>query len=374
MIIRRIIAIVAATAAGTALAVASPLAASARDSRGADAGAPIPKLLNSQVVGPFQLSVDHGHLYVADGGTSLVSRLDGTTLKTVIKGPFKPGTGDVAGLDVTDHGDTIAYTATNYVTHQSRLVLHRKGHKDTVVDLAAYERKNNPDKNTTYGVDHPSACVIAAFKKIGERATYKGGVDSHPYAVADLGHGSWAVADAAANAILKVDRDGKISVIKVLPRQPYKITEGAAKVFGLAKCVIGKTYNFEPVPTDVEVGDHGWLYVTTLPGGPESSALGGRGSVYRIDRHHGDTERVATGFFGATNLALGDHGTIYVTELFGNRISTVHRGRPLLLVKLTSALSLDFARGWLYAGTLAPLDKNGNPKGHGKLYRIDVSH
>ncbi len=41
--------------------------------------------------------------------------------------------------------------------------------------------------------------------------------DSHPYAVASLGDGSWAVADAGGNDILKVDSRGHVSVIAVLP-------------------------------------------------------------------------------------------------------------------------------------------------------------
>jgi hypothetical protein len=65
---------------------------------------------------------------------------------------------------------------------------------------------------------------------------------SHPYVVASLGRGSWAVADAGANAILKVSATGQ-------------------------------------VPTDVEVGPLGQPWVSTLPGGPEDPSLGARGSA-----------------------------------------------------------------------------------------------
>lgn len=36
----------------------------------------------------------------------------------------------------------------------------------------------------------------------------------------------------------------------------------------------GAPHNFEPVPIDVEIGDDGMLYVSTLPGGPEGPELG----------------------------------------------------------------------------------------------------
>jgi sugar lactone lactonase YvrE len=68
---------------------------------------------------------------------------------------------------------------------------------------------------------------------------------------------------------------------------------------------------------------NGLLYVTLLPGGPEDPSLGARGAVYSVNARTGDVAFVACGFLGATGLALGPDGTIYVAELFGNRISTV---------------------------------------------------
>ncbi len=63
-----------------------------------------------------------------------------------------------------------------------------------------------------------------------------------------------------------------------------KVTKESAAALELPDCVVGVTYAFEPVPTDVEVGKDGYLYVTTLPGGPESPALGARGSSGRSTR------------------------------------------------------------------------------------------
>ena len=95
---------------------------------------------------------------------------------------------------------------------------------------------------------------------------------------------------------------------------------------GLPDCVVGVTYAFESVPTDVEVGRDGSLYVTTLPGGPESPVLGARGAVWKVNPWTGHARKVAGGFLGATNLAIGKHGTIYVAELFAGQISVVKNG------------------------------------------------
>ena len=156
--------------------------------------------------------------------------------------------------------------------------------------------------------------------------------------MASLGHGSWAVADAGANAIFKVTASGQVSTIAVLPPQQTTITQALldsasvdqngnpVPVPDTAKCLIGKSYGFEAVPTDVEVGPFGQFWVSTCPGGPEDPSLGARGSVYLVNPATGWSWRLATGFAGATNLAVAKDGTTYVSELFGGKITKVSRG------------------------------------------------
>ena len=159
----------------------------------------------------------------------------------------------------------------------------------------------------------------------------------------------FVVADAGANALWLVDRKGNISTIGVLPRHPLRISKAAAESQG-APCLEGKTYSFEAVPT--EVGKDGWLYVTTLPGGPEDPSLGARGRVYRVNPKTGKSRLIARGFAGATNLALGKRGEIYVTELFGGKISVIKHGKVKEYVALPGALSVETGRkGNLWAGT-----------------------
>jgi hypothetical protein len=354
--------------ATSALMVTAPLSASA----GATHHPPKVTVVNSQVLAPFSLAISHGRVFVADGGLNTISKLVNGSLKTIANGPHP---GDVAGLDVSRNGRYLAYTTANDTHSKTTLEIRGHGYKKSV-DLAGYESRKNPDKKVSYGIDHPSQCVIDAFAALGDQAppaTYKGQVDSHPYAVASVGK-HWVVADAGGNDLLKVDRKGKVSTLAVLPRQPLKITADIAKGLGLADCVVGKTYNFESVPTDVEVGRNGWLYVTTLAGGPEDPSLGARSKVYRVNPRTGKATKIGSGLAGATNLALGKHGKIYVAELFAGRISVLKKGKPQTYVSLPGAVSVEATPRGLWAGTMAPTDNNGVPTGKGSIVRITQRH
>ena len=110
--------------------------------------------------------------------------------------------------------------------------------------------------------------------------------------------------------------------------------------------------------------------VSLLPGGPEDPSLGARGSVYKVSASTGRATRVATGFLGATNVALDGRGRIFVAELFAGQVSVIEHGRVRKYVDLPAALSLVWSRGTLYAGTIAPTDDEGNPTGTGSLVAI----
>jgi uncharacterized repeat protein (TIGR03803 family) len=106
------------------------------------------------------------------------------------------------------------------------------------------------------------------------------------------------------------------------------------------------------VPTDVEVGPGGQLYVTTLPGGQEDPSAGARGSVYRVNPATGMSTRLATGFASPTNLAVAGDGTVYVAELFGGTISKLTRqGVSSTFKELGAPLAVEVRGGFLYAAT-----------------------
>lgn len=231
----------------------------------------------------------------------------------------------------------------------------------TTVDILAYEVAANPDSVNTYGIQGlTDECVAAIPEEVAPFVLpYSGLPDSNPYGSVTVGTTTY-VADAGANAVLAVSADGVISTVAVLPAVPITVTGAAAEGLGLPDCAVGLEYWAEPVPTDVEVGRDGWLYVTSLPGGPEDDSLGANGAVYRVDPATGAVELVARGFLGATNLAVAPNGTIYVTELFGGRVSAISRtGEIVTVAELVMPAAVEWQKGRLYVSTGALDFENG---------------
>jgi hypothetical protein len=326
------------------------------------------KTLSSSYIGPLQFAVAGKKVFVADSFTSTLNLIGDP--KPLATGPDSTTGGDIAGVGVDSRRQALAYTSSTGDHATTTLTILRRGAKPVVADLSGFEKTRNPDSKIAYGITQPLApavksCVLASLQAAGApgadqgQVSYPGQVDSHPYAVAALGDGSWAVADAGGNDIVRVDRWGHVSLIAVLPAQPLKITQAVIDANGLPSCALGITYRSEAVPTDVETGPDGALYVTTLPGG----LSGTPGSVYRVSRWgHSWPQRVATGFQAATNLAIDPWGGIYVAELGAGSISKVVDGRPVSVLKLPGAVAVEWANGHLYASTApAALSEGAGP-------------
>jgi hypothetical protein len=351
---RRIKSIAAAgAAAAAALLLVAPTPASAGPTR-----APTPIVRSNQLAAPFNLALDRGDVFVADGGLNLVGQLRSNgSIRTIAAD--QPG---ASGITVSGDGRYLAFTTTvtdpaTFENSASGLNIWGPRGSRRAVDTLAYEKANNPDKINFYGVRNPSQCVTDALSAVGFPVAYNGALDSHAYSVTSWGR-NFVVADAGANDLLSIDRNGRIRTIAVLPPQPHTVTAAEAAGLGLPACVAGVTYNFEPVPTDVEVGRDGYLYVTTLPGGPEGPALGARGKLWKVNPYSGKAWVIASGFAGATNLAIGKHGEFYVAELFGGQISKVDRNRRVSsYLALPGVVAVETTRsGQLWAGTLGSED------------------
>lgn len=347
---------------GTAVALASAAAVSfvavPADAHTSPHSLHVVKTLSSDFVGPLQFAVSGRNVFVADSFTSTLSLIGRST--PLATGPDPSTGGDLAGVAVDPRRHALAYTTNNGDHSVTKLTIWQPGHKPVVADLSGFERRHNPDHVNQYGVKNPSKCVTDALTAAGFPVSYRGIVDSHAYSVASLGDGNWAVADAGGNDILKVDRHGRVSLITVLPSQPLKVSAELAAGLGLPGCVVGITYRFEPVPTDIEIGPHGVRYVTTLPGGPEGAGAV-PGSVYQLDRW-GHPTRIATGFAGATNLAITPRGDIYVAEIGTGTLSLVRHGQPQPVLSLPGLVAVEYSDGHLYAST-APAATGGNGPG-----------
>jgi len=297
-------------------------------------GAPVATGLNA----PFGIDVDRfGRVYVAETGIGdenavapgQVSRFH-KGKKTVLatNAPF------VSDVDAGWWGD-FAYTVG---APTSAVVSTWPGRPDVTSDLGVYEATNNPDQVNTYGpqVDLEAlagpACWATVPPDVAQvAAPYTGLVDSNPFRTIRLPDGSRAVADSAANAILRVKRNGEISTLAVLPPNLANLSKeflsGPLTENGetLPQCVLdvvpadGIAYAFEPVPTGLAIGPDGHLYVGFLPGGE----VPGAAKVVRINLRTKQVSDFVTGFTTITDIVFSRNGTLYLTELFSGNVVKV---------------------------------------------------
>jgi hypothetical protein len=309
------------------------------------------------LAGPLQIDVGRdGKVLVGQSFSGTVSTVD---RKGHVSDLFNdPG---VDGVAYGSQWGSVVYTHTEsagpegppppgFVPKSELRFRSAKGEVKTITSTLDHEQSKNPDAGQKYGMFGLSDDCAASLPPDAGLVPYQGIVDSHPYAITTV-HGGWLIADAGGNDILFVDWRGRVKTIAVLPPQaPVTVSAEAAQANQLPPCVVGAKFVAEPVPTDVEVGPGGWLYVSTLPGGPEDPSLGARGSVYKVNPWSGRSKLVATGFAGATNLAVSPWGTVYVSELFGNQISKVVGNHGVPVVQVPSPAALEWFGGKLVAG------------------------
>lgn len=278
-----------------------------------------PETLAQGLLSPLSLALDvNGDLYVTDNFAGTLSKVKNGAA-TPLYTTATPGNevGAVSALAGT------VYFAETTADGALLKKIDRRGTVSQIADLGAYEKSKNPDGAQRYGFTSiPDDCAAQLPPFV--QPSYTGEVYSHPYATIGTPIGT-VVADAGGNALNVVGPKGNVKTLAVFPVQKLVLPEGIVEL-GFPACAVGLEYAFEPVPTDVELGPDGWLYVSLLPGGPESPALGARGSVVKVNLFSGKTVTVASGLLSATNIAVSPRGDIYVAELFGGRISLVKKG------------------------------------------------
>ena len=292
---------------------------------------PEPVTLAAGLSAPLSLAVDSDDsVLVTQNFAGLLSRVNGDGTTTALY-QGKPGW-DVGGVE-SRRGTTYFVESRGAGGGDPAALegylksMDAQGNIRTIAELADHERKNNPDADQHYGFGSDVSAECLAGWPAFPPARYQGAVDSHPYAVA-VRSGTAYIADAGANAILEVDIEtGDVSTLAVLPPRPAVVPAGtkipvdmAGTMADVPACVVGHEYAFEPVPTDVEFGPDGRLYVTSLPGGPEDPSLGARGAIFRVNAWTGNTHVWAEDILSPTGLAITDNGDVYVASMFGNEI------------------------------------------------------
>lgn len=246
-------------------------------SASADAHAPAPA--SGIVLGAPLFGLDvapDGSLLAAVSSSGVMSIRNGTAELLA----ELPGVSGVAALGV---GESYAVTEgaddpAQLLPTSRKLFLASRGRVTEIADLWAYEQAVNPDQ-----VWNTSAVPV----------------DSNPFNVVALNGGAVLVADAAANDILHVSRNGTIDWVAVLT--PVA-TPGP-----------------QPVATSIAVGPDGAYYAGELTGFPGTPGLS---RIWRIapgSRHvlcpGPSCTLVAAGFTSIMDLAFGPDGFLYVVEL-----------------------------------------------------------
>jgi hypothetical protein len=150
----------------------------------------------------------------------------------------------------------------------------RVGRPESIADLVAYEGEENPDG---------------------------GAIDSNPFGLLSQGRRTY-VADAGANDLLEVSKNGDIRTVAVFPDRLVDVG--------------GQQIPMNAVPTTVVKGPGGDLYVGELTGFP--FPIGGA-RIYRVERGE-EPEIYAEGFTNIIDIAFGRDKSLYVLEIAHNSL------------------------------------------------------
>ncbi|WP_152193020.1 ScyD/ScyE family protein [Georgenia satyanarayanai] len=351
-----------AAGAGTLALAATLLTVPAQ----ADDQPPEPEVVAGGLVGPLTVAAgDDGDVYVTQTFANTLSKVDRngevTDVYTLEGGPE---TAELVGVAYSDGATYHIESDFSGEVPTSHIVRTKDGERTVVSDdLWAHEIANNPDRSQRYGVTNARGTCLDQLTAFEETAgfpivNYRGIVESHAYQLA-VHDGTIYVADAAANAVLEVDEStGDISTVSVLPGKTIKFTAGLEEALegqlgglDIPDCIVGKRFIAEPVPTDVQVGWLGGLYVSTL-GGSAGEVLP-LSSVYWISPDAKHTFEVAGDLHGATGLDVTPDGTVVVAELFGGRVSAIRHGEneAITLFEADSPADVTVTDNALFAST-----------------------
>jgi len=244
--------------------------------------------------------------------------------------------------------------------------LDSAGAPQLVGDTYKYEKSANPDGDFAYGfLNTPKSCLAELPEQFP--GSYSGVKETHPYATASA-NGITYVADAGANAIFAISAAGVFSTVAALKPVKATVSASAAEANGLPTCTVGKKFALEAVPTDIEVGPDGQLYVTSLPGGPEDGSLGLNGRVLKVNPATGKVTTIADGLFTPTGVAVASNGDVYVSELFPGLIWKMKAGSSKL--KRYLELPLPAALEATPQGLLATIQALSERKPKGQVVTI----
>ena len=356
---RRLLATAVATCALIGPGLLTGASATTTDRAEAD-----PTPLAKRLVSPLSLAVaPDGTRYFSE---NFIGKLRVQKPGGLVNTLFKAKKGAEVGA-VSESGGVVTFAVSRGNNEKGKIKrIDANGRVTTLANTAAHERSDNPDQKYRYGFRGLSGSCKRSLPDFLQPSSYRGIIETHPYATTTFG-GVTYVADAGANAIFAISSAGDIRTVGAVPPAMVKVTRKGAAANGLPRCTVGKTYAFESVPTDVEVGPDGTLYITSLPGGPEDGSLGKQGRVLRMNPVTGGATEVAGGLASPTGLAVAANGDILVAELFRGRISRIDAttGIKSTYADVKMPGDVEIAGGKTYATrkVLTGLGPKGTPRG-----------
>ncbi|NAZ86550.1 ScyD/ScyE family protein [Kineococcus indalonis] len=346
--------ITAALAAGACLA--APAAGAAPHDEHGD---PV-RVVAQGLDDPIGLSYRNGKFYAAENASGEVSGVvPGGSGPSVRAAGFTAPTG-------VDRTATELLTVTGEGEGPGSSTLHVSSPgvgPRPLADLAAHELAENPDGQRQFDEAGEALDALSnPFAVLGGR----GGGTAYAY-----------VADAGANAVLSVDRDGTVRSFFV----PDLVTTGACEG---AENNDPEHAGCDAVPTGLAWGPDGNLYVSGLSG-----EVPGEGRVYVVDPVSGELLEEVSGFDGPTGVAVGDDGALYVSEVLAGlppegpgpdtdltaigRIVRVDADGQRSTARVTMPLGLRWADGALHATARSLWAAATGETGQGQVVRVDAS-
>jgi hypothetical protein len=162
------------------------------------------------------------------------------------------------------------------------------GKTKVLANLLRFELRKNPDGQKQFNADKEPYDTL-----------------SNPFAMTKY-WGGLLVADGGGNDVLRVNPyTGHVSTFFVPPtvkNVPACLQPESQANAGTVGC--------DPVPTGVAYS-HGSVYVSTL-----GAEVPGAGRVYKVNARTGKVQRVWKGLTAPTGVAVGRHGTVYVSKVF----------------------------------------------------------
>jgi hypothetical protein len=237
----------------------------------------------------------NGEILVADAGAGIAT-MDGRTDIQL------PGVSDMSPIGRGTMWAIEGLTGAPGDNTGQALYRATRGENHKIADLFAFEETFNPD-----GADI---------------------IDSNPFDVHTIDGETAVVADAGANDLLKIDKQGSIDVLAVFPDELVS-TENIKELVGCPEsgadlCALPDMMPAQPVPTSIAMGPDGYIYVGELKGFPAPT---GASSVWRIAPDASWAECGSSpdcvkvfdgGFTSIIDMAFDANGNLHIAELDEN--------------------------------------------------------